>query len=76
MNVEVEIVRFVRTVYLVQNVSSLESAERKALATARSGDLMEASGVLIESRGEMDWDVQWSIPVSSREDDAWPPTKR
>ena len=66
MNVEVEVVRAVRTTYLVKGVKSLQSAERVALDAALK-KLAGASGVQkIGKRDPETW-VTWSTPVIVRD---------
>jgi len=62
MNVEVELVRCVRTTYLVQGAKSLESAEVVALECAAK-KLAGATGVQKTGIREPETFVSWSRPV-------------
>lgn len=62
MNVEVEVVRCVRTTYLVQGAKSLESAENIALDVAGK-KLAGASGVWKTGIRKPESYVAWSRPV-------------
>ena len=66
MNVEVEVIRCVRTTYLVQGAKSLEHAERVALDAAGK-KLAGASGVQKTGIQKPETHVAWSEPVQVRD---------